>query len=58
MTAYLGLFVGRGFIGVQGHGEFFSSQSPQPRKASVLRVALGAGHLNAAHNASRQGHHT
>src|SRR6202035_3071357 len=42
-TVYLGLCVGSGFIGVQDHREFFSSQSPQPRKPSGLRVVRSPG---------------
>jgi hypothetical protein len=52
-TAYLGLLVGRGFIDVQDHEEFFSSEWPQLREASGLRVVVSAAHLNAEHNASR-----
>src|SRR2546425_13361377 len=48
---------GRG-IDVQDHEEFFSSQSPQPRKASGLRVVLSAGHLNATNIASQERLHT
>jgi hypothetical protein len=57
-TTYLGLLVGRGFIEVHDHGEFFSSQSPQPRKASGLGVVLSAGHLNAASSAPQERHRT
>jgi hypothetical protein len=52
------LLAGRGFIDVQDLGEFFSSQSPQPPKASGLRVVLIAGHLNATNSASQERLHT
>ena len=35
---------------VQDHREFFSSPSPQPPKASGLRLVLSAGHLHAANS--------
>jgi len=38
------------------HG-FVSSQWPQRRRTSALRVVLNAEHRNVAHNASRQRHH-
>jgi hypothetical protein len=41
----------RGFIDVRDHGDCFSSQSPQLRKAYGLRVVLNAGRLNAATSA-------
>jgi hypothetical protein len=44
------------FIDVQNHEGFFSSQSPQLRKASGLRVVLSAGHLNAANSAPQELH--
>jgi len=37
-------------MNVQDHREFFSSPSPQPRKASGLRLVLSAGHLHAANS--------
>jgi len=50
------LLMKSGFINPYDRREISSSQSPQPRKASALRVVLWAGNLNAANRAPQHRH--
>ena len=59
LTVCISRIVGRkGFMGAHAHGNFYSPRSPQPQKASGLRVVRCAERLNAASRAPQEQHRT